>query len=124
MNKIKTKLGTFYYDKEDHLDGNIATLLDSDKKWFLDIWDTYTIKDLKEINSIGDFPYYGFCENIMWASSKEEVLDDFIAYKNEELTKVGERRLNKKERKHLLEDAESWVYRIGETYFIPNYTEI
>lgn len=119
MRKIKTKIGDIYYD---NMLGD-TLLYDSDKKWFSDI-DKKRLKEIRDITSVGDLPNCCLMENVMWDESEEKVIQDFIDYKNETLTMNDGVSLNEEETNYWKKEAKEWVNRIGNTYFIRDYTEI
>lgn len=130
MKEIKTKLGVLYYKIEEER----FKLYDSDKEyigyimeWHLDTKDlTKAIKQVEEIEEIYDLVDLGYGMNMMFATDKEDLEDMFVEYdfegKDEDYQEYIETHTTE-EYKELLKEYDLPINRVGENYFIMDYTE-
>ena len=105
--EINTKIGKFFF-KRTKGEEYCGLLLDNDKNYILKVYDEEILKRLEHITHINQLVYLELCENICWAENEEEVVETAMET-NETASK---------------EDLLDCVNRVGETYFIINYSEI
>ena len=105
--EINTKIGKFFL-KRTKGKKYCGFLLDSDKYCILKVYDEEMLKRLEHITHINQLVDVELCENICWGESEEEVVE--IAMETNEYASK--------------EDLLDNVNRVGETYFIVNYSEI
>lgn len=130
MKEIKTKLGVLYYKIEEER----FKLYDSDKEYIsyistldLDTNDlTKAIKQVEEIKNIYDLVDLGFGINMMFATDKEDLEDMFLEYdfecEEEDYQEYIETHTTE-EYEELIKEYDLPINRVGENYFIIDYTE-
>lgn len=130
MKEIKTKLGVLYYKIEEER----FNLYDSDKEyigyimeWHLETKDlTKGIKQLEDIKNIYDLVDLGFGINMMFATNQEDLEDMFVEYdfecKEEDYQEYIETHTTE-EYQELLKEYDLPINRVGDNYFIMDYTE-
>ena len=117
--KLETPIGIFYLTYNvDSTDSSIhCSLLDSDKKWITNIYHKETIKELKQIKSVGDLVNLGIAQTCSWAPTIEELTDlinDLYYWETEY-----------KEDAFTLEDMQNYDFlnKVGDTYFIIDFED-
>lgn len=130
MKEIKTKLGVLYHKIEEER----FKLYDSDKEYIgyistldLDTNDlTKAIKQVEEIKNIYDLVDLGFGINMMFATDKEDLEDMFLEYdfecEEEDYQEYIETHTTE-EYEELIKEYDLPINRVGENYFIIDYTE-
>lgn len=90
--RIDTKVGTFYIGDADD-DNNAYEVLDSNKNFigrvYIEDLEKF-VKDLKSITHISDICDLGVCDWMIFASSKEDLLEELNNYIQEENNKYDE----------------------------------
>lgn len=114
--KLETPIGTFYLDYRNNLDNTIhSALLDSDKKFITNIYHKETIKELKNIQSIGDIVDILALQNCTWGQSIDELTDEinFVYFSCPE----------SKEDRFSVDDLKNYDFlnKVGTTYFVIDF---
>ena len=116
MKEIKTNIGEFFIEFDNREDF-YCRLLDSEQNWIANVYNKETISELKKITHINQLPNLGICDNIMWASSKKELIELYMEYDYS----YNEIECEFEDYIHFEED---YICRVGKMYFIADYTEI
>lgn len=123
--KVENKtLGTMYLDL---FEKERIKLLDSNKEYVgytcyfeeKDIQET--INKLIEIKHISDIVNLGFCNNMIFGESFEDVIDVYIEYNENCDISEEEKDFNIKE---LKESVSEYINQVGNNYFLVDYTEL
>ena len=121
MKKIETEFGILYMELETEFGETRIMLYDSDRRFinhlaYLDLEDLFrvfeSIRDMKEPYKLVDL---GFGENMMYGS-RQELYEELFDYCN-----CGDNELSKRDTELLMYDN---MNRIGDNYFILNYTDL
>lgn len=123
--KIENKtLGTMYLDL---IEEERIKLLDSNKEYVGYIYYTEekdiqkTINELIEIKHISDIVNLGFCNNMIFGESFEDIIDEYIEYNENCDISDEEKEWNIKE---LKESISEYINQIGNNYFLVDYDEL
>lgn len=73
--EIKTKVGTFYLEKTPN-GANYCKLLDSNKKWVVNIFRKYTAEKLEDIQELSELVDLGIADNVTWGNSLEDLANE------------------------------------------------
>ena len=116
--ELKTPLGIVYLNDDEQSSSFICALWDSDKELIANIYDERTIKALETITHISDLADIGVCNNLCFAEEKR-----LTAQYCAEYLKEAEEDYDEPTREEI-DALEEYVNRIGDNYFIVDYTEI
>lgn len=113
--RLETPIGTFYLLYNDVIPNCYCALLDSNSKWFTNIYHKETIKKLKQIKSVGDLVDLGIAENCTWAQTIEELTEEvnFMYFSDPEYP----------EDNFSVEDMQNYDFlnKVGTTYFVIDF---
>lgn len=120
MERIDTKIGTFYVDRESD-SNNLFTLLDENKKFICTFGDIYDVtkeervEQLKNINHIYDLVELEFVVEMNYGRTPRECYDEVCRT-------VGELYDVDYEEHYPFDETKGFMNKVGDTYFVTGDT--
>ena len=117
-NKIETTLGIVYLDYTEQGSGFICALCDSDEEFIANIYNEEIIHKLSSLKHISDLADIGVCNNLCFAEDRR-LAARYCAEYLKELEEDYDEPTDEE-----IDALEEYVNRIGDNFFIVDYTEI
>ena len=115
--ELKTPLGIVYLDYSTG-DSFLCTLFDSDQEFIANIYSEKTIEKLEKITHISDLADIGVCDNLCFAEDRmlaAKYCAEYLKEADEDYDEPTDEEIDA---------LEEYVNRIGDIFFIVDYTEI